>query len=69
MSLPSDVARCQGFGFKDASAPGGIDWREGCEDCMRRTSRPQDPRRVQVMNPPPIITFECEYRIDPKERE
>jgi hypothetical protein len=37
-------------------------WREGCEDCTRRT-RP-DPADG-VIEPPPIIAFECELRIEP----
>lgn len=35
MTLPADVARCPGY-----QADG--EWREGCEDCMRRTSPPPD---------------------------
>lgn len=58
--LPADVARCTGVG-DDVEG-----WREGCEDCRRRT----DPRPwpfVVAMTPPPIIAFECEHRI--RERE
>lgn len=56
MSLPADVARCAGV----------IDegqWREGCEDCRRRTDPPHD-RQVH-MQPPLIVAFECEARIEP----
>jgi hypothetical protein len=56
--LPTDVARCHGSG-----EPG--DWREGCEDCQRRTSPPADPDRVWRMTPPAVIVFECEARIAP----
>ena len=61
MNLPADVARCPGY-----SADGG--WREGCEDCMRRTSPPSDPQRVWTMTPPVLIVFECESRIAPEAR-
>lgn len=54
MTLPHDIARCPGVGDD-------IDgWREGCEDCQRRTI--QGGR--SHMAPPPIIVFECEYRIE-----
>lgn len=57
-NLPADVARCAGH-----SADG--EWREGCEDCMRRTSPPPDQERVWRMQPPAIVAFECEARIAP----
>lgn len=56
--LPNDVARCPGY-----QADG--EWREGCEDCLRRTAPPGNPDRVLMMRPPGIIAFECEYRIAP----
>jgi len=61
--LPYYVARCDGVGFEERD---GWDWREGCETCLRRT----DPRpvRVRMMEPPPIIVFECEFLIEPVER-
>ena len=41
------------------------EWREGCEDCLRRTA-PIDPvGRTPIIGPPPVIAFECEYRIAP----
>jgi hypothetical protein len=52
--LPSDVARCRGVG-DDVDG-----WREGCEDCSRRLS----PLGRVHMEPPQIIVFECEYRIE-----
>ena len=59
-ALPNDVARCAGDGYQEDD---GWDWREGCEDCLRRTS----PGGSSRMEPPPIIVFECEYRIAPGE--
>lgn len=57
MTLPADVARCPGY-----QADG--EWREGCEDCMRRTSPPPDHHPwIPNMAPPRIVAFECEYRI------
>ena len=61
MTLPYDYARCAG------SKHEGI-WREGCEDCLRRTS-PGDPERQVWMGAPEIIVFWCEYRIEPREGE
>jgi hypothetical protein len=56
--LAADVARCAGY-----SADG--EWREGCEDCLRRTSPPADPSRVWRITPPALVVFECESRIAP----
>ncbi len=56
--LAADVARCAGY-----KADG--EWREGCEDCMRRTVPPVDPERVWMIAPPLVIVFECPYRIEP----
>lgn len=67
MSLSADTARCPGVGFDDPAAPGGFDWREGCETCQRRTSSPPDPDRVVMMEPPLIIAFWCEHLIEPGE--
>lgn len=61
MSLPADVARCKGFGSEEN---GEWYWREGCQDCYRRTCPPIDHPQVAHMTPPPIIVFECEYRIE-----
>ena len=57
--LPADVARCDGYLTQEG------DWREGCEDCLRRTSPPVDPARVWRMVAPAIVVFECEARIAP----
>ena len=56
MSLPRDIARCPGVG-DDFDG-----WREGCEDCQRRTDPGGD--YTPHMAPPPIIVFECEHRIE-----
>jgi len=56
-TLPADVARCPGV--EDEGQ-----WREGCEDCMRRTDRSTFPLQAW-MAPPPIIVLECEARIEP----
>ncbi len=58
MALLNDIARCAGVGSESEG------WREGCEDCLRRTS-PADGDWVSNMAPPPIIAFECEFRIVP----
>lgn len=54
-----EVLGCPGDGY---SEDGRWAWREGCEDCLRRT-RP-DPADG-VIEPPPIIAFWCELRIEP----
>jgi hypothetical protein len=60
-SLPDDVARCSGVGSQDDD---GWDWREGCEDCLRRTV-PSHSMWPTNIAPPSIIVFECPYRIAP----
>ena len=54
-----EVLGCPGDGGRE---DGQWHWREGCEDCQRRI-RP-DPAHG-VIEPPPIIAFECELRIEP----
>lgn len=54
--LPEDEARCNGV-QEDG------EWREGCEDCLRRTA--PRPKYVWMIPPPEIIAFECENRIEP----
>ena len=61
MTLPANVERCSGV--EDDS--GG--WRDGCEDCMRRTDRSAFPLTAW-MAPPLIVVFECEARIAPGEQ-
>ena len=57
-ALPADVARCPGVGsFED----GEQHWREGCDDCLRRTATGE----WGWIDPPPIIAFECHRRIGP----
>ena len=58
-NLRDDIARCDGVSFDE---DGVIDWREGCESCLRRIA----PRGtvVVMMEPPPIIAFECEFLIN-----
>jgi hypothetical protein len=60
MNLPADVARCPGVQSEGQ-------WREGCEDCLRRTAAPIDHPRVAHMAPPDFIVGECPSRIPPKE--
>jgi hypothetical protein len=59
-TLPNDIARCDGAWIED-----GEDscWREGCENCLRRTA--PRPEHYSLILPPPIIVFECEYLIEP----
>lgn len=54
MTLSKEIDRCPGVGCWDE---GKYHWREGCEDCARRTEGETQ------MEPPPIIAFECEYWI------
>lgn len=56
-TLPNDIARCDGVGDDDDG------WREGCENCLRRTALSHG-ERVPHIAPPPIIVFECEYLIE-----
>ncbi len=56
--LPNDVARCPGVSDEEG-------WREGCEDCMRRTTEPTGDM-TWWMQPPSVIVFTCEYWIDPE---
>ena len=53
MTIPYDIARCPGVSFEEED---GIDWREGCEHCLRRTS-PNDHPQQSYIEPPPIIVF------------
>ena len=57
LEVPSvGIARCLGSGsYED----GKFYWREGCDDCQRRYGL------RDWIDPPPIIAFECEYRIGP----
>lgn len=44
-TLSNDIARCPGVGDDTEG------WREGCDDCLRRTAPRPDP--VWMMTPPP----------------
>ena len=65
LEVPSvGIARCLGSGsYED----GKFYWREGCDDCQRRYVRAGDGWAGSWIDPPPIIAFECEYRIGPDE--
>ncbi len=63
MTLRNDEARCPGVGFPSEDEPGQTDWREGCENCARRLSPVRAGRVVNVIEPPPIIAFWCEWHI------
>ena len=60
MTLPNDIARCDGDWYDDGEHS---DWREGCETCLRRTA--PRPEYFTMIAPPLIIAFECEYLIEP----
>ena len=56
-STTPNTASCLGSGsYED----GEWHWREGCDDCQRRYGWAGG-----WIDPPPIIAFECEYRIGP----
>ena len=59
-TLPAGVARCPGDGSLE---DGKWHWREGCDDCLRRTA----PGGENSIASPVIIAFECEHRIGPGE--
>ena len=59
MTLPYDYARCQGVNEEGH-------WREGCEDCLRRTSPGREQYQPYMM-PPVLVVFECEQRIAPED--
>lgn len=65
MSLPNDVARCTGVGHLEGRA---MEWREGCEHCLRRTDKGTG-EHVVHMQPPSIIAFECPYLIEEGDRK
>jgi hypothetical protein len=57
--LDETVSRCEGVGSDEEG------WREGCENCLRRTTPPVHPDRPWLMDPPEIIVFECPFRLEP----
>jgi hypothetical protein len=60
--LPNDIARCRGLSSEE---DGVIYWREGCEQCLRRTAFRKG--IGPIIQPPAIIAFECEFLIEPEE--
>jgi hypothetical protein len=54
-----EVLGCPGAGVHE---DGRFDWAYGCADCQRRV-RP-DPADG-VVEPPPIVAFECHLRVEP----
>lgn len=68
MTLPYDIARCQGATVQAPNERGGFPctaFRRGCADCQRRTSpgRPDGPQTM--MGPPPFERGHCPERIAP----
>lgn len=63
--LSFDFSPCSGVGFVREDDPRIIDWREGCEDCLRRTTPGLD--HLYRIKPPEIIAFECEFYISPED--
>ena len=59
MTLPNDIARCNGEWIEDGDHS---DWREGCEHCLRRIAPREG--KYTLINPPKIIAFECENLIE-----
>jgi hypothetical protein len=57
--LPNDISRCGGVGSYEEG------WREGCEDCARRTDISDDETVYQWILPPEIIAFWCQFHIAP----
>ena len=54
--MPNDIARCAGVGSDEEG------WREGCEDCARRTA--ESTPETWWMMPPEIIVFFCEFHVE-----
>lgn len=52
-----NLGRCKGVGFLE---DGKMEWREGCESCLRRTL----PDNGTFIEPPSIIVFFCPYLIE-----
>lgn len=60
--MTTPIAHCPGEGYMGNLEDGQWYWREGCEDCLRRTNPDPDAGTVE---PPLIIAFKCELRIAP----
>jgi hypothetical protein len=54
-----EVLGCPGAGI---SEDGQFYWAYGCADCQRRVNPDPDDG---VVDPPPIVAFECELRFEP----
>lgn len=55
--LWGNLERCKGVGYFE---DGEMQWREGCEGCLRRTL----PGDGTLMEPPGIIVFFCPYLVE-----
>jgi hypothetical protein len=63
MILPNDIARCPGVGSNREG------WREGCENCARRIAGlNKTSTRTVWMQPPEVIVFWCEFRIEQEKK-
>lgn len=51
------LERCKGVGYLEE---GRMEWREGCEGCLRRTL----PDNGTFIEPPNIIVFFCPYLVE-----
>lgn len=58
ITLPNDVARCDGYSDDE-----GGTWEE-CETCLRRTASRDEEH--SMITPPLIVAFQCEFLIEPK---
>lgn len=52
-----NLERCRGVSYPE---DGKIEWREGCEGCLRRTL----PDNGTSIEPPSIIVFFCPYLVE-----
>lgn len=60
MTKTHNMARCPGVGSDTEG------WRDGCDVCLRRTDLRDAPAALlDAIKPPPIITFECAFLIEP----
>jgi hypothetical protein len=64
-TLPANADRCAGMWVVDSL---GGEWREGCEDCLRRTTPPPE-SGATWMEPPLIVAFWCEGLIQPEGKQ
>lgn len=67
MTLPYDIARCQGATVQIPNERGGFPctaFRRGCADCQRRTSPGRPGGQQTMMGPPPFVRGQCPERIE-----